>query len=494
MEKDRIEMNRREREVLKVMSLVLKGERTQAEAAALLKRGVRQVRRIQRRMEAQGDGAVVHRLRGRASNHRIDAAVRAAALAVYREELMGFGPTLAAEKLAERQISVSARSLHLWLVEEGLWEKSRRGRRHRSRRVRRSCFGEMIQADGSEHDWLEGRGPRMVLLGMIDDATGRILARFYPAETTAAYMDLLWRWLKRYGRPVSWYSDRDSVFHAQLKRPGEEPISVPTQFSRALQELDIELILAHSPQAKGRIERLWGTLQDRWVKELRLAKVTTMQEANALLENKLIDQFNRRFVKKPADRSDGHRRLDRSQDLAVILCSRHERRVNNDYTIRFANTVYQLLPPAWPGQRGGHVEVQQRLDGSLRIRFGTRYLQYKEIDEKALNDAGAAAGVTGALPPNGEAKPHLPQSLAHAPIPAEWETARSKSIGPAKDRAARAARSSAVHRAAGRSGRTSAEPCPSGGKSCGSGKSAWRPASNHPWRNAAKPDIPICAK
>jgi len=487
MEKDRLEMSGGERDALKVMALVLKGERTQVEAARLLDRSVRQVRRMVRRMEAEGDGALVHGLRGRPSNHRIDPLVRAAALKVYREELTGFGPTLATEKLAERGIAVSFRVLHLWLVEEGLWEKARRGRRHRSRRERRACFGEMVQADASEHDWLEGRGPRMVLVGMIDDATGRILARFYEAETTTGYMDLLWRWLKQHGRPVSWYSDRDSVFRAELKRPGEEPVSVPTQFSRALGELDIELILAHSPQAKGRIERLWGTLQDRWVKELRLAKVTTLEQANALLDDRLVTAFNRRFAKKAASVNDAHRPLERSMDLSVILSSRHERRVNNDYTIRFKNRVYQLLPPAWPGERGGTVEIEQRLDGSMRIRFKDRYLPYQIIEQKVMNDAGATAEALGAPPPN-------PRSLSRQPIPAAGNKTRGKSIGAAKDRAAGAARSSAVHRPAGRSGRTSAEPCPSGGKSSGSGKPAWRPASNHPWRNAGREDIPICAK
>ena len=253
MEKDLLEMSQRERDVLKVMSAVLKGQRTQAEAARLLKRSVRQVRRLQRRLELDGDGGVIHKLRGRPSNRRLDEAVRREALRRYGERYAGFGPTLAAQKLAEEHgLTVARETLRQWLLDERLWERKRRRDKHRSRRERRACFGEMVQADGSEHDWLEGRGPRMVLLGMIDDASGKALTRFYPAETTEAYMDLLWRWLKKFGRPMSWYSDRDSIFRAE----DEQGRPVATQFSRALSELGIELILAHSPQAKGRIERL----------------------------------------------------------------------------------------------------------------------------------------------------------------------------------------------------------------------------------------------
>jgi Helix-turn-helix domain len=465
MEKDRIEMSRGERDVLKVMALVLKGERTQEEASRLLKRSVRQIRRLQRRLEKEGDGGLVHRLRGKPSNHRLDASVREAVLKIYRRELMGFGPTLAWEKLTERGHKLSSRSLHLWLVQEGLWQVTIRRDRHRSRRERRACFGEMVQADGSEHDWLEGRGPRMVLVGMIDDASNRVMVRFYPAETTEAYMDLLGRWLRKHGRPLAWYSDRDSIFRAESKEDRER--SVPTQFSRALSELGIELILANSPQAKGRVERLWGTLQDRWVKELRLAKVSTMAAANDLLDRKLLTEFNRRFTVKPASGNDAHRALGSGSNLPAILSCQEKRTVANDYTIRFANQVYQLSPPAWPGERGGQVTVEKRLDGTMVIRFKERYLAYEVI-----KDAVAAAEELEAPPPN-------PRSLPLTPIPAGVGTERAH----AKDRADGSTRSAAVHRPGGRSGRTPALPYPPAGKSCGSGKDAYRPAPNHPWRN-----------
>ena len=450
-----MEMSRRERDVLKVMSLVLSGQRTQVEAARLLKRSVRQVRRIMRRLQQQGDGGVIHRLRGQPSNSAWESSVRQKAVDLYRKRYGDFGPTLACEKLASAHgLKLPRETLRRWLLHEGLWQKQRRRDVHRIRRERRGCFGEMVQADGSHHDWLEGRGQKMVLLAMIDDATSRIVARFYPAETTENYMDLLGRYIRKHGRPASWYSDRDSVFRAESKQDREQ--SVPTQFSRALEELDIRLILANSPQAKGRIERLFGTLQDRWVKELRLAKVKTMKQANALLESKLLDEFNARFTVKPASGNDAHRKLDEQQDLAAILSIQEKRSIANDYTIRLDNCFYQLLPPVFPGERGGQAIVEKRLDGSMKIRFKQRYLEYRKMKDKGL------------AAPGGE-----DLSLALQPIPAEEK---------AKDRAAGAARSSAVHRTAGRSGRTPAEPYPSGSKSCGRSKEAWRPALHHPWR------------
>ena len=460
MEKDRIEMSQRERDVLKVMSLVVAGKRTQTEAGRLLGLCPRQVRRIQRRLEREGDGAVIHRLRGRPSNRRIDAQRRDSALAMYRKKYSGFGPTLAAEKLKQEDgVEVAVRTLREWLLCEGLWVRQRHRDRHRARRERRACFGEMLQADASEHDWLEGRGPALTLVGVIDDATDRVLCRFYPAETTGAYMDVLGRWIRRHGRPVSWYSDRHSIFRAESKLLGEdEPVSVPTQFSRALEELGIELILAGSPQAKGRIERLWGTAQDRLVKELRLAKARTMEEANRVLEAKFLPWFNRRCSQTPASGNDAHRSVGAGLDLAAILSIQELRTVANDYTIRLENQAYQLLPPVWPGERGGRVIVEKRLDGSLHIRFKRRYLQYQ-----ALRQA------MGALPPN-------PRSLSNLPTPVS---------GKNKSPAAVAARPGTVCRTVGLSGRTPALPCPPGGGSCGSGSKAWSPAPNHPWRKKA---------
>lgn len=467
MEKDRIVMSQRERDVLKTMALVLSGKRTQAEAGRLIGRSDRQVRRLFRRLEAVGDGGVIHRLRGRPSNHRFDASMRDRALSLCRTKYAGFGPTLASEKLSEVDgIDVSVETLRGWLLSEGLWQRKRHRDKHRQRRLRRSCFGEMVQADASEHDWLEGRGPILTLVGMIDDATDKVVLRFHESETTMAYMDVLERWIRRLGRPLSWYSDRHGIFRAEESVAGyDEKQSVPTQFSRALGELGIQLILANSPQAKGRIERLWKTCQDRLVKELRLANARTLEEANAVLE-KFMQWFNRRCANQPASENDAHRGIG-DLDLKAVLSLQHERVVMNDYTIRFENRVYQLLSPALPGLRKGKVIVEERRDGTMKVRFKGRYLPFKPLESASAKQSVAVT--LGALPPD-------PRSLTPAPIPV---------IDQANDPAGKPTGSITVHRTGRRSGRTPALPCPPAGAAVGNSKKPWRPAPTHPWRKSA---------
>ena len=218
LSEERISMSQPERDVLRVMGPVLAGERTQTEASRLLGKSVRQVRRIQRRLEADGDVGVIHRLRGRRSNHKSEASFRKRVIAVYKSDYSDFGPTLAAEKLAERELLVSSETLRRWLLEAGLWTRKRRRDKHRSRRPRRECFGEMLQADGSEHAWTEGRGETLELLVLIDDATNWIEARFYPGERLVSYFDLLGRWLKVHGRPCAFYADRSTIFQPQDRK------------------------------------------------------------------------------------------------------------------------------------------------------------------------------------------------------------------------------------------------------------------------------------
>lgn len=236
--------------------------------------------------------------------------------------------------------------------------------------------------DASIHDWLEGRGEEVVLITMIDDATSRVMARFYHAGTVESHRDLLERWHRKYGRPLALYTDRHSIFEAHQKgQPLADP-EATTQFGRALAELDIELIRAYSPQAKGRVERSFGTAQDRWVKELRLAKAKTCKPANAVLA-KVVPEHNRRFAKATSKPTDAHRRLGASHRLESILSIQSERVVSNDYVVRFENRFYQLLPPVYPGERGGRVVVEVRRDGSVAIRFGKRELPYRLIPPAA---------------------------------------------------------------------------------------------------------------
>ena len=457
MNGDRIAMSQRERDRLRVMAPVLGKKRTQAEAGRLMGLCARQVRRIHRRLEKEGDAGIIHRLRGRPSNHRRDEAIRRQAVEIYRLEMPDFNLTMASEKLAARKVKVPARTLRDWLSAEGLWQPKYKRDKHRSRRERRACWGELVQADGSHHDWLEGRGPRMVLVAMIDDATSKVTARFYPGETTEAYMDLLGRYLRRHGRMAAMYVDRDSIFRAEDHDP-YDPRPNLTQFSRALEELGIQLILAYSPQAKGRIERFFQTAQDRLVKELRLAKAATMEEANAVLQKTFLRWFNRWCVVKAVSPNDAHRPLEASMRLESILSFQENRKVGNDYTIRLDNQVYQLLPPALPGQRGGWVTVEKRLNGTLHVRFKDTYVKYRTCGRS--RDAGASP-------------PH-PQSLSLQGTPAG---------GCHKEgRAAEATRPSAVRPASGRSGRTPAEPYPPRGKTTLPDATPYRPPSDHPWR------------
>ena len=252
---DRVEMTQRERDVLKVMAGVLAGSRTQVEASRLLKLSVRHIRRLQQQLEARGDASLAHGLRGKPSNHRHEPGFRKKVLTLYRKKYADFGPTFACEKFAEEKLQVGVETLRQWLIAEGLWQRKRRRDPHRSRRPRRSCLGELVQMDASIHNWLEGRGQTLVLITMIDDATGQLMAKFYRHGTVEAHMDLLGIWLRKRGRPLALYTDRHSIFEPHEKGQALADPDTETQFGRALRELDIELIRAHSPQAKGRVER-----------------------------------------------------------------------------------------------------------------------------------------------------------------------------------------------------------------------------------------------
>jgi transposase len=467
VEGDRIDMSQRERDRARVLRDVKEGRFSQAKAAQLLKLSVRQVRRLQQSWRKKSDAAFVHCLRGKPSNRCHASALKKKVLQAYRQRYGDFGPTLACEKLALEGLQIAVNTLRRWLLDEGLWQRKRRRERHRQRRPRRSCFGELVQIDTSIHAWTEGRGEDMVLIKMIDDATSLVLARFYPADTTEAHFDLLGRWVQKHGRPRALYSDRHGIFEAHKK--GEIDYEGETQFSRALAELDIDLIKAHSPQAKGRVERSFGTAQDRWVKELRLAKAKTVDQANDVLERVLPDH-NRRFNVPAADAGDAHRTLGSGHHLAAILSIQETRVVANDYAIRFENRLYQLEKPIYPGERGGKVIIELRLDGTMAIRFGNRYLKYQEIVARpaAVKDSTAVDATGNESSCAGSALPGLGQEL------------RGESK---KDEAsANEAPPSGVKPTNGRSGRTPAEPYPPVGEDKATTPGPYRPAADHPWR------------
>ena len=379
-----LRMSRKERDRLKVMEALAGWRLRQGPAARLLGLSVRQVRRILSRYRAEGDAGLVHRARGRPSNRRLAEAKRRQAVALVAKQYRDFGPTLAAEKLQERDgLAVSRETLRAWMIEAGLWKTRRPARAVHLWRPRRASFGELVQMDTSEHAWFEGRAEaEPVLVSMIDDATGRQWKRFFPSDTTEANLELLGGWLRTHGRPLALYADRDSIFKVNRPPTGEEARAgreAETQFGRALRQLGIAYIAASSPQAKGRVERSFDTDQDRLVKELRLRRIAKIEAANAYLEAEYLPMLNRRFTVRPASSVDAHRPV-RGYDLAAILSVQTVRTVANDYTVRHSGRRYQIERRSITGGlRRGKLIVEERLDGSLQLRFRNRYLRFDEL-------------------------------------------------------------------------------------------------------------------
>jgi hypothetical protein len=382
-------MTQRDRDRLVVLKKAFKGLITQRQAATELDLTDRQVRRLLVRMKEVGDGAVIHGLRGRASNRKLSEDARSKAIAVLSQEVYrGFGPTLASEYLANKhKLVIGREALRQLMIKAGLWRSRRQTvETIHEWRPRRSSPGELVQWDTSEHDWLEGRGERLYLISMIDDATSRLTARFVRSDSTAENMGVLRSYLEQYGRPVSFYTDKASLFVTTERRlrdrPAEQvdPVQLPpTQIGRALRELGITWIAAHSPQAKGRIERSFGTAQDRLVKGLRVAGAATLDQANQYLEREFLPWWNQHLVVLPARPVDAHRPLSEEHMLDASLSLVDTRQVANDYTIRFASKVYQIArQDVKAGLRGANVRVESRLDGSLAVRFREHYLSIAE--------------------------------------------------------------------------------------------------------------------
>jgi hypothetical protein len=330
------------------------------------------------------------------SNRKINADTEQKAIAILSQPVYrGFGPTLAAEYLAKKHgIDVSRETLRQWMIGAQLW---RAHRQHIEKvhqwRPRRSRFGELVQWDTSVHEWLEGRGDEILLINMIDDATSRWFARFVKSDSTVENMNQLEGYLKKHGRPLGYYTDKAALFQTAVKtkrdgsRKGKNREELPpTQIGRALQELGIPWIAAHSPQAKGRVERGFLTAQDRLVKGMRVAGVTTLEEANHYLETEFLPWVNAILAVAPANPDDAHRPLEKHHDLAAILSHVEKRRVNNNYTFPVDAKTYRIVrKDICAGLRGSYVRVEQRRDGSITVRFGDRYLRVErcEVQPKA---------------------------------------------------------------------------------------------------------------
>lgn len=394
---ERLNMSNDDIDRLRTVRDITDGKLMWREAAEVLDLSERQVARLCARVRDEGNRGILHRLRGRPSNNRHDEELLGQALSALHNPLWhDFRPTFSQGKLDKLHgIRLSAETVRKLMMLTGLWELHRRRAKHRAWRERRACVGMLVQLDGSPHDWFEGRGPWCTLIIYIDDATSRILyGEFVDEEDTLTLMRTTKIYLDRWGRPVAFYVDKDSIYNVNRPVNAEEQLSDThpiTQFTRAMGELGTEVILANSPQAKGRVERGFLTHQDRLVKELRLAGISTKKDANPFLHEVYIPEHNRSYAVEPAEPVDVHKPLLRSHDLDAILSIHEDRQVHNDSVIRI-NNRFLLLDEGHGLRPRTKVVVQQRLDGTLRIERQGRYFQFKQVP----------------------ARPHVPEQLRRA--------------------------------------------------------------------------------
>lgn len=375
-------MSHKEAQRLAVVSQVLDGQMLQSQAAGALHLSTRQIKRLVRRYREQGAAGLISRRRGAPSNRRINSATQERFIALVRERYSDFGPQLAREYLArDHGFTYSTETLRSWMVEAGVWQpKRRRQPRLHSPRARRASRGELVQIDGSHHDWFEQRAPKCCLIAFIDDASGQVLAaRFFDTETTQGYLCLLHAYVIAHGLPAALYSDRHGIF---TKSDPEDP--KPTQFERALLQLDIEGICAHSPQAKGRVERLFQTLQDRMVKAMRLQGITGIEAANAWLPG-YLREHNAQFAVTPASSADAHRPWQATPEQLARICSvHHQRYLSHQLSCQFQGDILQLEAgqAAAPKARA-QVDIAQYADGHLEVLYRGQSLRHRRFTANA---------------------------------------------------------------------------------------------------------------
>ena len=367
-----------------VLGEVKQGRMSLAEAGSLMRLSYRQAKRVWQRFKKAGDAGLVHRSRGRAGRRCKEAKLRQQVLARYAERYPDFGPTLAAEKLVEEGLGVDHETLRRWLIKAGRWQPGRKRPRHRAWRERKASFGQMVQMDGSQHDWFEGRREKAVLMVMVDDATNRTSARFFEEETTRAAYDVFETWVAAYGLPGSLYVDRDSIYRCERvetveeQETGQKPL---TQFSRAMKVLGVELIMAHSPQAKGRVERRNGLLQDRLVKEMRLAGINDLDKANEFLAKKFLPALNRQFNVQARSSLDVHRKAVRNLD--EVLSWEEKRVVAQDWTVVWNGVWFQIHPKHERLDLATRtVTVREHRDGRLQWLYEGQKLSVEGLPER----------------------------------------------------------------------------------------------------------------
>lgn len=406
---DILKMSSKERRSLIELTRVKDGHQTLTAASERLDLTYRHVRRLNKRFKENGDQGLIHRGRGRRSNRSYPESFREECLELYALRMSGYGPTFAAEKLAELGKMVHPETLRLWLREAGLWERQRKHGPHRHWREPKKHFGEMIQMDGSFHDWFED-GQVHCLMNMVDDATGITYAQFYSGETTAAAMRILWDWIEKYGIPRSLYTDRKNVYVTDREPTideelaDEEPL---TAFGKACQKLGIRIIEAHSPQAKGRVERKNGVLQDRLIKDMAFHGIAGIESGNAWLRKRFLQNLNRKFARKPLAELDFHQILPKGTNLAEVFVWEDQRRVQEDGTIRWDNRWFQLLKGEGNFRLSQKkVTVQIRLSGAMHILYQGKLLRYKEIIKPEKQQLTKVVQTSTAKVPKPPAKTH----------------------------------------------------------------------------------------
>jgi transposase len=386
MRQETFTLSQKELQRVAVISQCVQGDLACARAAELLDLSPRQIKRLKSRYRQGSAAALAHASRGRPSHRRVPQRVRDRIVHLARTRYAGFNDHHLCEKLTEQEgFSLSRETLRRLLRSQGLGSpRKRRAPTHRQRRLRVACEGQLVQLDGSPHDWLEGRGPRLTALGMQDDASGKILAaQFFPTETAEGYFRLLQSLLHRFGVPTAFYGDRSGIFvrndnHWTVEE-GLAGQRQPTQFGRALAQLGITFIAAQSPQAKGRVERLWGVLQDRLTSELRLAQACDMDSANGVL-HKFIADYNRRFARTPREAAKAWRPAP--GDLQRICAFRHERIVSNDNVVQWDGRRLQIPPQHRRFSfAGAKIQLYQTLDGRVSLYYGDTRLEHSNVRE-----------------------------------------------------------------------------------------------------------------
>jgi len=378
-----IGMSLRELQRSQIVQKVLDKEINQVVAAEILCLSDRQIRRIVKRFRKEGVFGISHRRRGKSSNRALSSTIKSKAIDLYKKKYWDFGPTLASEKLFEiNGIKLSDETLRNWLKQEGLWQEKRKRKQHRQWRERKHHLGRMLQGDGSHHAWFERRGPECVLMGWIDDATSRVDARFYEYEGTLPAMDSFMRYAKKHGLPHSVYLDKHSTYKSPVKQTIEDElknIEHLSQFQRALKELGVKVIHAHSPQAKGRIERLFRTFQDRLIKEMRLKGIKNIKEGNEFLRY-YLPVYNKRFNVIALEPGDLHRSVSAEVNLNRVLCIKTPHTLRNDFTVSHDTKLYQVLDDITTKK----VIVEERLNGKTYIIYKEKELRYKEITQRPV--------------------------------------------------------------------------------------------------------------